>query len=129
MLKNILSTYIAVVFAGITLMFIQEAYLENQLEELADINKQEAHNSRERQAKASESLAKEDKKVQAEVALLLCQEALRTHHSKQPENLEVIRNTSTFAAFTYTVSGTDYHSKCVVDERNSRVLSFDASKR
>jgi hypothetical protein len=127
-MKNFLSTYIAVVLAGLTLMFIQDLYVKSQLNQLTKAASKASEQSYEEREQAKRDNEAAEKQLKSEIALMLCKEALHSHHGKQAIDLEIVRSTPTFAAFTYSVSGIGYHSKCIVDDRKERVTDFDATK-
>lgn len=127
-MKDFLTTYIAVVLAGLTLMFIQDQYVKSQLDQLAKTASHRAEQSYEEREQAKRDNEAAERQLKTEIALMLCKEALVSHHGKQALDLEVVRNTPTFAAFTYSVSGIGYHSKCIVDDRNEKVRDFEAAK-
>lgn len=127
-MKDFLTTYIAVVLAGLTLMFIQDQYVKSQLDQLTKAASDAADQSYEEREQAKLDNEAAEKRLKTEVALRLCKEALRSHHGESALELDVIRNTPTFAAFTYSVAGIGYHSKCIVDDRNRKVTDFEATK-
>lgn len=127
-MKDFLTTYIAVVLAGLTLMFIQDQYVTNQLDQLTKAASDAADQSYKEREQAKLDNEAAEKRLKAEVALMLCKGALRVHHKTPAADLEVIRNTTTFAAFTYSIAGVGYHAKCIVDDRNRKVTNFEATK-
>ncbi len=127
-MKNFISTYIAVVLAGLTLMFIQDLYVKSQLHQLTKAASKASEQSYEEREQAKRDSEAAEKQLKSEIALMLCKEALRSHHGKQAFDLEIVRNTPTFAAFTYSVASIGYHSKCIVDDRKEKVTSFEATK-
>lgn len=127
-MKDFLTTYIAVVLAGLTLMFIQDQYVKSQLDQLTKAASDAAEQSYEEREQAKLDNEAAEKRLKTEVALMLCKGALRVHHKTQATDLDLIRSTTTFAAFTYSVAGVGYHAKCIVDDRNRKVTSFEATK-
>lgn len=127
-MKDFLSTYIAVVLAGLTLMFIQDQYVKSQLDQLTKAASHATEQSYEEREQTRSDSETAEKRLKTEVALRLCKDALRSHHGESALELDVIRNTPTFAAFTYSVAGIGYHSKCIVDDRKERVTEFNATK-
>lgn len=127
-MKDFLTTYLAVVLAGLTLIFFQEQYVKIQLEQLKITASDAAEQSYKELEQSKLDNEAAEKRIKTETALLLCKDALRAHHKTQETDLEVIRNTTTFAALTYAVAGVGYHAKCIVDDRNRKVRSFDVAK-
>lgn len=80
-MKDFFNTYLAVVLAGLTLMFIQDQYVKSQLDQLTKAASDVADQSYEEREQAKLDNEAAEKRLKTEAALLLCKDAL--HVSSQ----------------------------------------------